>query len=150
MRRKEKKMSKDNTFRVLEKGSFGFISTITPEGIPYGVPLNYCLVDGNIYFHCATEGKKVECFRSNDKVSFCVVTRSRVIPAKFDTDFESCMVEGVIEEAEGEEKFKGLKGLIDKYSYEYMEAGIKMIKDLDKKTKVFRISIDSISGKSSK
>ena len=150
MRKKEKEMKNRDAYSVLKRGSFGFLGTVTEKGNPYGVPLNYCIVDGNIYFHCATEGKKLECFKNNNRVSFCVVTRSKVIPEKFEKDFESCMVEGVIEEALGEEKFSGLKGLIDKYSPDYLEEGLKVIKKLDEKTKVFRIKIEAISGKSAK
>ncbi len=150
MIKKEKKMNDDDTFRILEKGSYGVLGTVTPEGAPYGIPLNYCTVDGNIYFHSATEGKKPDCFKNNNRVSFCVVTRSKVIPEKFDTDFESCIVEGVIDEVSGEEKFKGLKSLIEKYSEDFFEEGLKFIKKPDKKTKVFRIKIEEISGKASR
>ena len=40
---------------------------------PYAVPLSYVFHDQCIYFHCATEGHKLDNIRANPAVSFCVV-----------------------------------------------------------------------------
>jgi nitroimidazol reductase NimA-like FMN-containing flavoprotein (pyridoxamine 5'-phosphate oxidase superfamily) len=45
---------------ILNKGEYGVLSTVSAEGQPYGTPLNYCLIDDSIYFHCATEGHKLK------------------------------------------------------------------------------------------
>ena len=41
-------------------------------GEPYVVPLSYGFVDGSIYFHSATKGKKIEYMRQNNRVCFQV------------------------------------------------------------------------------
>jgi uncharacterized protein len=37
---------------------------------PYIVPMNFGYKDNCLYFHCATEGKKLDIIRQNDKVCF--------------------------------------------------------------------------------
>jgi nitroimidazol reductase NimA-like FMN-containing flavoprotein (pyridoxamine 5'-phosphate oxidase superfamily) len=40
------------------------------KGVPYIIPMNYGYLDGSLYFHCATEGRKLEILRVNDLVGF--------------------------------------------------------------------------------
>jgi len=47
MRRKDRKITETEAFSILKKGEYGILSTTSPNGDPYGVPLNYCLIDGN-------------------------------------------------------------------------------------------------------
>ncbi len=47
-----------------------------------------------IYFHCAPEGHKLENLSGNNKVSFCVVGKTQVLPDKFATNYESVIVFG--------------------------------------------------------
>jgi len=43
------------------------------------VPLNYSYHCGTILFHCALEGKKLDCIRANPNVSFCVGTQAESV-----------------------------------------------------------------------
>jgi len=45
---------------------------LASEGKSYVVPLNYAYTDGRILFHCALEGKKLDCIRDNPDVCFAV------------------------------------------------------------------------------
>ena len=48
------------------------------DGAPYAVPLS-CGYDGVcVYFHCATEGLKLDILRRNPRVSLCFVSRCEV------------------------------------------------------------------------
>lgn len=148
MRRKEKQLSKSKALAILSDGEYGIMSTVSDKNIPYGIPLNYCLIGTSIYFHCALEGTKINNILNNPNVSFCVVGYSKVIPDKFETDFKSCIVNGTVSESFKEEKKMALVGLIEKFSKNYRKEGLKLINKLNNKTRVFKISVDSITGKS--
>ena len=150
MRRKDRLITHAETFSILEKGEYGILSTVSSDNEPYGVPVNYCLIDQGIYFHCALEGRKIDNIHYHPKVSFCVVGKTEVLPDKFGTKYESCIVQGSVSESFGAEKQSALEGLIHKYSENFVPEGLKYIEKLRDKTKVFRISIDSISGKARK
>lgn len=148
LRRKDRAITIEQTMRILEQGVFGVLSTVSAEGQPQGVPLHYCLLEGAIYFHCALDGQKLDNIAHDSRVSFCVVGPHQVMPDKFATLYESALVQGRASEALGQEKQKGLEGLVDKYSAEFRAEGLDYITKLGHKTRVFKISLDAVSGKS--
>jgi len=150
LRRKDRAISNQDARNILLAGEYGVLSTVSSDGQPYGVPVSYCVIGEAIYFHCAVEGHKLNNISSNSKVSFCVVGNTQVLPEKFGTRYESTIVSGVAEEAFDEAKHDALVALIEKYSSSYYEEGMKYIAALTAKTRVFKISIGSISGKSRK
>ena len=150
MRRKDRLTSHSEAFSILEKGEYGILSTVSPSHEPYGVPLNYCLINECIFFHCALEGLKIKNITSNHKVSFCVVGDTKVLPEEFGTKFECCIIQGSASESFLEEKQMALEGLIHKYSKNFVSEGIKYIEKLAEKTRVFKITVESISGKARK
>jgi len=147
MRRTDRKINESEAFAILEKGEYGTLSGVTETGAPYGIPLSYCVVDGNVYIHSALEGKKVDMLGVSPRVSFCVVVNTEVLPDKFGSKYESCIVQGSAAEVSGEEKQSALEGLLLKYSRNFFSEGKQYIENLRYETLVFRISIDSISGK---
>ncbi len=147
MRRSDKALSNDAAVKVLHEGEYGVLSTVGGDGQPYGVPLNYSIQDNYLYFHCALEGHKLDNLLLNEKVSFCVVGRTKVLPAEFTTEYESVIATGRAVVVYGEEKNKALVSLVEKYSPEFIEEGRKYIEKLDNETKVVKIEIDSMTGK---
>jgi len=150
MRRKDRAISEEEAKHVLINGEYGILSTLSENGEPYGVPLSYCVVEDSIYFHCAVEGKKLEHFNHNKLVSFCVVGKTEVLPKKFSTKYESIIISGNIEEVFDIEKQIGMEGLIHKYSPDHFEKGLKYISAENNETKVFKITVNHISGKARK
>ena len=147
LRRKDRAITRQEAMAVLQKAEYGILSTVSSDGKPYGVPLNYCLVDNYIYFHCAVEGRKIDNIHTDKNVSFCAVGDTEILPDKFGTKYESVIVAGEIEEAFDTEKQTALEGLIRKYSPDYFEKGLEYIETLQAKTRVFKIPITHISGK---
>jgi uncharacterized protein len=147
LRRKDRGMSEMEARELLERGEYGILSTSGPDGQPYGIPLSYCVIDNVIYFHCAMEGHKLEIIANNSKVSFCVVGKTEVLPDKFATRYESVIVTGRATEVFDEEKLSGLKGLLPKYSAGFIAEGLNYINAKGAQTRVFRVSMDNISGK---
>ncbi|GAA0086402.1 pyridoxamine 5'-phosphate oxidase family protein [Clostridium sp. CTA-7] len=147
MRRKDREIEALEAIEVLKKCEYGILSTVDENGYPYGVPLSYVYANDSIYFHSAVEGHKLENIKKNDKVSFCVVGQTDVLPDKFSTKYESVIIFGRAKEVFDDEKNAALLELINKYSADYIEKGKTYIKNANDKTKVIKISIDHISGK---
>ncbi|HKJ28717.1 MAG TPA: pyridoxamine 5'-phosphate oxidase family protein [Desulfuromonadales bacterium] len=147
MRRKDKAMQDGAIIGLLQNGEYGVLSTVDGNEQPYGVPLNYVLMNNCIYFHCALEGHKLDNLTANPKVSFCVVGRTKVLPAEFSTEFESVIVFGRASVIEGEERYQALNALIEKYSPEFVSEGSAYIEKFDSQTKLVRIEIQQMTGK---
>lgn len=147
MRRTDRQITDKETLDILQNGEYGIMSTITPLNEPYGVPLNYCVIGENIYFHCALLGEKIDSIVLNPKVSFCVVGKTEVLPEQFAMKYESCIVGGIAKEVFEEEKQAALEQLLHKYSEDFIPEGLKYRDSLNTKTRVFKISIQTISGK---
>lgn len=155
MRRKDRLIDLKEAFEILNRCEYGILSTVGSDNIPYGVPLSYIVLDNHIYFHCARVGHKLDNIKHNNKVSFTVV--GKTLPAleedgpNFTTFFESVIIFGsVIEVEEMEEKIHALKVLCEKYLSEHMLHFDKAMEASLKMTNVYKISIDSISGKAKK
>jgi len=147
MRRKDRAITESEARSLLRKAEYGVLSTVSGDGNPYGVPLSFCVIDDGIYFHCAVEGQKIDNIEYNKSVSFCVVGDTEILPDKFGTKYESVIVFGEVEEVFNSEKQIALEGLLHKYSPEFFDRGIKYIEDLRDKTRVFKISINKLTGK---
>ncbi|CAB1081515.1 Nitroimidazole resistance protein NimB [Olavius algarvensis Delta 1 endosymbiont] len=121
---KDRALSNEKAIEIVEKSSFGILSTIGENGYPYGVPLNYTYFDNCICFHCAREGQKLDNIDFNNKVSFCVVTKSKVLGNEFDTDYESAIAFGNATVITDESEKKDiLLSLLNKFSADYLKSG---------------------------
>ena len=147
MRRKDREMDLQQTAELLDKGEYGILATIDADGQPYTTPLSYVYADNCIYFHCATEGHKLDNIKNNNIVSFCVVGRTKVLQEKFTTNYESAIVLGSASEIFGNEKEKALLLLVRKYSPEFIKEGVDYISKAADKTCVIKIEIQQLTGK---
>jgi nitroimidazol reductase NimA-like FMN-containing flavoprotein (pyridoxamine 5'-phosphate oxidase superfamily) len=151
IRRKDRALDNASAFAVLKNSAYGVLSTADKDNQPYGIPVSYVVVDNSIFIHSATEGHKLENIMSNSKVSFCVVGKTKLLPDKFSTQYESAIVFGTASIVDGEnQKREVLKAVLAKYSPDYMEAGEAYINQLFNKVVVMQVSIDHITGKSRK
>ena len=147
VRRKDREIGTDEVIGLLLTGEYGVLSTSGADGQAYGVPLSYAFKDNHIYFHCALSGHKLENIENNPLVSFCVVGKTKVLPEKFATEYESAVAFGIASEITGAERFAALLLLLQKYTPEFLEEGEKYIAQKDLATKVFKIELTAISGK---
>jgi len=150
MRRKDRSVTQKAAKSILNIGEYGVLSTVSDKGEPYGVPLSYCVIENSIYFHSAVDGEKIEHIEKNNKVSFCVVGETNVLPSKFSTEYESVIIFGEVDEVHDVAKQKALEELVHKYSPEFAEKGLAYIKESSIETRVFKISIKHLSGKTRK
>jgi nitroimidazol reductase NimA-like FMN-containing flavoprotein (pyridoxamine 5'-phosphate oxidase superfamily) len=147
MRRTDKAITNDEALEILMNGEYGVLSTVSADNIPYGVPVNFCYFNDNIYFHSALEGHKLNNITENKNVSFCVVGSTQLQPDKFSTKYESCIMSGIAQEIFDEEKDTALESLVEKYSSQYKIEGREYINKAKHKTRVIKIVPKSITGK---
>ncbi|MBS4535742.1 pyridoxamine 5'-phosphate oxidase family protein [Clostridium sp. D2Q-14] len=150
MRRKEKLLENNEIISILEKGNYGILSTIGESGYPYGVPMNYIYYNESIYLHCADEGYKLDNISKNNKVSFCIVRESEVVPEKFSTNYKSVITFGKIKIVDDNEKKEVLLNFIKKFAKDFLDKGIKYVENSFHKTTVLEIKIEHLTGKGSK
>lgn len=150
IRRRDRLLTEERAYSLLKEGEYGILSMISPEGDPYGVPVNY-VWDGEsaIYIHCAPEGKKLRCLHSSPTASFCIVGNTHVIPDKFTTNYESIILTCNAETGlTPEERMEALRRLIDKYSLPFKTIGEKYAEKSFHRTEIIKLNIVSFSGKS--
>lgn len=147
MRKKQREITKEESIKVLNSGEYGILATIGENGFPYATPLSYVYYNDAIYFHCAVEGNKLDNITFNEKVSFCVVGKTKVLPEKFSTEYESVIVFGRAFKIEKEEKIEGLRAIAQKYSPGFTKEALEYIERAEGATCVIKIEIDRITGK---
>jgi nitroimidazol reductase NimA-like FMN-containing flavoprotein (pyridoxamine 5'-phosphate oxidase superfamily) len=99
--------SRDEMEALLREETVGYLG-LSADGQPYVVPLNYAYVENKILFHCALEGKKLDCIRANPQVCFVVARQTGRVrehagqdPCHVDSDSVICVGRArIIERAE--------------------------------------------------
>lgn len=147
MRKKQREITKEESIKVLNDGEYGILATMGENGFPYATPLSYVYCNDAIYFHCAVEGNKLDNITFNEKVSFCVVGKTKVLPEKFSTEYESTIVFGRAFKIEKEEKIEALRAIALKYSPYFTKEALEYIERAADATCVIKIEIDRITGK---
>lgn len=152
VRRQDRLLPENEAIELLKNGEYGYLSMISEDGEPYGIPISY-VWDGkkSIYFHCAPEGRKLLAIRKNQSVSFCIVGRTNVISNKFTTEYESIDAFGKIQLIEDEkESYHALELILDKYSPNDKTIGLKYAEKSFHRTRVLRMDVERWSGKRKK
>lgn len=150
MRRAERAMDRKTQEEILRQGEYGVLGFLGEDGYPRTLPLSYVYDEGRLYFHSAREGEKVEELHRDPRVSFTVVTGTKVLPDLFSTAYQSVIAVGHVSVVEGEEKRQALRGLMKKYSSEYLESGEKYLQGAEKATLVYRMDLLQVTGKERK
>lgn len=149
VRRQDRLLDEPTARELLKNGEYGILGMLSDAGGVYSIPVSY-VWDGehSLYFHCAVEGRKLRCLDSNNAVSFCVVGSTRVVAAKFTTEYESIVLEcKAFRHLSEEEKMKAFRLILEKYTPGEIDKGMQYAKDAFSKTEIVRLDIDSWSGK---
>jgi len=152
VRRQDRLLNETLAVELLRSGEYGILSMVECLGDEvggYGIPISYVWDDENsIYFHCAPEGHKLYCLKTNSLASFCIVGQTKIISNKFTTAYESIIIRGVVHlELSSDERMKALMLILDKYSPDFKGSGIKYVEKSFHSTNVIRLDINEISGK---
>lgn len=153
MRRADRAMSPDETWRLLEKGYVGRLGTAGQDGWPYVVPRVYVAYDGCVYFHSTTaHGHTRRNVEANPKVCFEVDEPGPIFPTgdseqcETSVGYESVILFGTCALVEDEaERMTCLRALMTKYAdpkWERPDAWPML-----GATAVYKIVVERITGK---
>lgn len=151
MRRKDRLLSQEEAKTVLRHGTYGILSTVGPDGYPYGVPISYVFDEEKniIFMHCAKEtGHKYENILFSPKACFTVVGDTETLPEKFSVKYESAIVFGTIEL--WQEKLPVLMALVEKYCPGLEEKGLVYAQKALERVTILALHMESLTGKARK
>lgn len=146
MRRTEREIiDKEFMYQVLRDAGELYIA-MNSESAPYVLPVNFVFYDGCIYFHCATEGRKLDLIRADPRISFCSAVDIAVDGTT--TRYRSVCGSGVADVVtDPEHKNRILKALAARFNapcvFPISEKKFAI-------TNVVRITIESLTGKYSR
>ena len=68
MRRKDRELTAEQAWEVVDRCADGVVSMLDGTGAPYAVPVNIVREENRVYFHSAMAGKKTDCMRAHPRV----------------------------------------------------------------------------------
>ncbi|MFZ5943868.1 MAG: pyridoxamine 5'-phosphate oxidase family protein [Bacillota bacterium] len=120
MRRKEKLVTDVNILhKVINEAQVCRIGLVNGD-LPYVIPLNFGFDGKYVYFHCATDGQKVEILKKNNNVCLEFEQDISIIeaekPCNWGVRYLSVVVHGTVEMlVDSGEKTYGLNQIIRQY-----------------------------------
>ncbi len=149
MRRANREISDPSAIRALMEEALVCRIGLCDGGTPYVVPMNFGLGENCLFLHCATEGRKLDILRQNDRVCFEMdflrEIRQGPVSCGWGARYESVIGFGraALVDDPAEKRF-ALDRIMDHYGaqgpYAYLD-------DILAKTAIIRIEIESIRGK---
>ena len=85
MRRKDRQMTEDFAWEVVDRCEYAVIAMTAEDGTPYCLPVNVVREGRNIYFHSAMAGRKAESLRLHPRVCLTCVGENQVLPERYTT-----------------------------------------------------------------
>jgi len=152
LRRENKEIKDKNEIETILKRSTVCRIAFSENNMPYIAPLNFGYKDDCLYFHSASEGKKIDILRKNNNVCFEIDIDFDIIKSatlcNWSAKYRSVIGFGKAFFVEDfEEKRRALNLIVQKYSdtshrYEFSEGVLDTVT-------LIRINIESITGKKS-
>ncbi len=151
MRRKQQTLPGEEAISILKTATSGVLALYGDDGYPYGLPISHLYHEGKLYFHCATEGHKIDAIKGCDKASFCVVQQDQVIPEKFTTFYRSVIAFGKIRIMEDGELQPVIEAIGRRFSPNSSEEQLqKEILSSKGHFALIELSIEHLTGKEAK
>ena len=148
MRRKDKEMTDPDAIASIIGKSTVCRLAMSDDGQPYVIPMSFGYKDGVVYFHSASEGRKIDILRKNPRVCIEFEADCRLKTAdtacNWGFSFQSAVAFGVavfVEDAS--EKRAALDVIMRQYSDEtftYVESTVDKIV-------VFNVPVTGLTGK---
>lgn len=148
MRRSNLAMTEEETLSLIKSCRFAVLSLTDTDGLPYGVPLDYVFKDNALYFHGAKEGRKIDAMKRNPNGCAVILGDTEVIPEKFGRKYASAIVEGPIELIDDPEtKRQVMTWVVETNSPDYMEKGKAIIEKMLDRALIYKMQMETVSGK---
>ena len=149
MRRKDRALTTEEAWQIVERCGHGVIAMTTAEG-PYAVPVNLVRVGDALYFHSALEGRKADALRKRAEVCVSFVAHEEIVGETLTTRYDSAMVFGTAAELTDEtEKWEILRLLCVRFAPDHMDAFEKSRGALPG-TAVWKITAKVVTGKANR
>ena len=146
MRRSDRALPRAEAEAILQAGQYGILSLTDADGAPYGVPMSYVYQDGRLYFHhTAAESLLTDCVAAGARACFTVVGRTKLLPDKFSTLYESAIAMGPIRESG--DKLDGLLRLAARLGPGPGEQSLRYAQASLDKVRVFVMDVEQLTGK---
>lgn len=144
MRRKDRERDAAFAWEVFDRASFAVLSMRDGDG-GYGVPISPARIGETVYFHCALEGKKLDCLARWPRASLAVCEVAG--PDYFSCKYRSAIFRGEVSLVENEaEKIAALRAITEKYCPDDM-TDFEEYARRQKGTAVCRMDVTEITGK---
>lgn len=148
MRRKDREMSAEFAWDVVDRCEYAFLAMTAEDGSPYGLPVTIVRNGSVVYFHSAMEGRKVNCLRQHPRVCLTCVGNTQVQQDRFTTLYESAVAFGTAAEVtEDAEKIEALRILCQRHTPGNMANFDEAIAASLGRTGIWKITVEEISGK---
>lgn len=147
MRKASRQKDSAWALEIFDKAPYVTVSMCRQDGTPYGLPLSLVRKDENtLYFHCADEGEKIDCLKSNPVVSLSAVSRCTPVfeeeKLNYTEHYRSAIAVGRCEWVEDKaEKIEALRLLCERFLPKYMEHFDDAIARSLDRTTVIRITL---------
>ena len=73
---------------------YAVVAVIDQDGYPYCIPISPIVMNETIYFHSSNKGNLKAIFDSEPRVSINCVGKTKLVPEKFTTAYESAIGSG--------------------------------------------------------
>lgn len=147
MRKASREMDSRWALEVMRKAPYITVSFVREDGTAYGVPLSLaCTDDSTWYFHCATEGDKLDAIAVHPEVCLSAVTKCAptVGPkdGSFTLQYRSAIAFGKAEIVRDEtEKIAALRAISTRFLPNHMDTFDDAVKRSLHRTAVVRITL---------
>lgn len=148
MRRKDREKDIDFAKRVFEECEYATIAMLDTDSNPYCIPISPVIYSDVIYFHCAIQGRKLDCIKNSNNVCISAVSYTNLLPDRFTTEYKSAVAKGICEIVTDEDEILfALKLITQKYALSNMNAFSQEVENSIGKLYIVKINIYSITGK---
>ena len=172
MRRKDREMDEAFALELIDRADYGVLS-VNDLDAPMSVPLSIVRNGGDLFFHSAREGRKVELFKEGTLATVVFVGHVEVpdlfsiedletvaqdenqyyklTSSIFTTEYESAIVSGPLFEVIADaDKEQALRLICQKYTPDKMRFFDMGIQSGMHRTRVYRLRIERVSAKRKK
>ena len=147
MRRFKQQLSAERCAEILKTEKRGVLSVIGDGGYPYAVPMNFVYDNGNLYFHSAVTGHKLDAVKNDPKASFCVMTGGELSGDGWSYFVESVIAFGRVTVVEDEAvRTEKLRRIGNKYFPDEQKTEEELAKNAGRAL-VLELAVEHLSGK---
>ena len=148
MRRQDLALTPEEAVAIIDEIQFAVLCLTDPTGLPYGVPMDYVPEGNSLYFHGSKEGRKVNSMKALSKACAVIIGENEIVPHKFGRQYKSVIVEGTIELIdEPELKRQVMTWVVKRKSPDHFEKGQMVIEKMLDRVLVYKMSMETVSGK---